>query len=306
LAIEWFARIITDSNSPDRNFEVDKNPRSAFAIDYIFDAENLALSVSGWKKPIPIIGIDTAMSLEGSKEKITVTARIGDQDGANLPWFEYADATLLYWWIDRDTIRIPVTVHRSEEGGGIHNLDLRIAGSDHLVSSPLLSIQMKANSSTIVATAPARPDSSSPSSTYPTRIVLIHIVAPIAVLVAGVVGIFLSAFGDSLTVLFAATMYGFLILAIIVSLWRCLGGPTLEDTVDRVHDCLDSWKENERLRRLPLDTFQDRLVQVYRNERVKAFLYVCANGWHPEREAARAAEKGQADVEKGESDSGRA
>jgi len=280
---------------PDQKFKVSANTRSAFALDYTFDADNFALSISGSQKPIPII--DTTLESAGAEEEINVSARIGDEDGANLPWFEYADAILLYWWIHRDTIVMPVVVRRSE-ANGVHILDLQISGSE-----PLLSIQMMSSDSTIIATVPARPDTSSPSLTYPIRIVLIHIVAPIAVLVAGVVWIFLEVFGSALGVLFVVGIYGFVILAIIISLWRCLRGPTLEVTFERVQAQLEEWKENERLRFLPLNAIQDRLEQGYHNEMVKSFLYICANGWHPEREAARIAEEEDTDVEKGGSDS---
>ena len=248
--------------------------------------------VSGWKTPIPIISKDLVKGF--AEEEITLTVWTGDQDGANLPWFDYADATLLFWWIQRDTMRhVPATIYRSQEEGGIYNLEVRLSGSD-----PLLSIKMTGKD--IVANVPVH--SSSPSSTYQIRIIILHIVAPVAVLVAGVTALTFYTFGNSFIILFAVAMYGFLIVAIIASLWRCLGGPSLEDSIDFVHDRLDMWRENERLRVLPLEFFQDRLVRVYSNQRVRAFLYVCQNGWHPEREAARAeaAQEEEPDVEKGD------
>lgn len=280
---------------PYQKFKVSANRRSAFALDYTFDENNFALSISGWHKPIPIIS--TTLEPAGAEEEINVSARTGDVDGANLPWFEYADAILLYWWLQKDTIDMSVIVHRSETTEA-HILDLQIPGG-----GSLLSIQMMSSNSTIIATVPARPDSSSPSLTYPIRIVLIHIVAPIAIFIDVVAGIFLEVFGNAFGVLFVIGVYGFVILAIIISLWRCLRGPSLEDTVERVQSHLEEWKENERLRFLPLNAIQERLEQGYRNERVRSFLNICANGWHPEREAARIAEEEQTDIEKVGNDS---
>ncbi|CAG8978379.1 hypothetical protein HYALB_00010398 [Hymenoscyphus albidus] len=37
-----------------------------------------------------------------------IIARLGDKDGANLPWFRFADAVLLYWWIHKDVVTIPI------------------------------------------------------------------------------------------------------------------------------------------------------------------------------------------------------
>lgn len=286
-------------NSPHGKFRVVPiSWYSAFALDYTLDVENLTLSVSGLQKPILLI--DPGLDLVKSEEQVNVTARAGDQDGANLPWFDYADATLLYWWIHRDTIDAPLKVFRSEDNG-VHRLDLQVAQYSRGSCDPLLSIQVKRNDSTIVATVPAKPVSSSPSRTYPIRVALLAVVAPVAVLLNEVVTAFLNVFGDVLVITFVVGVYGFMILAMLVSLWRCVGGPTLATTVEGVQGRLEKWKEYERLRLLRLDAVQDRLDQLYHNERIKAFLHICANGWHPEREAEKAAEQQQLDIEKADS-----
>jgi hypothetical protein len=71
----------------------------------------LTLSIPGVDKPIPIIYNDRAE--EGSADvslDISVQARIGDFDGANLPWFEYADSILLFWWIHKENADLPLSV----------------------------------------------------------------------------------------------------------------------------------------------------------------------------------------------------
>jgi hypothetical protein len=189
---------------------------------------------------------------------------------------------------------MPLTVCRSEDTG-TYNLNLQIQDRP---GEFLLSIQMRGNdSSTLSATVPTRLHSSSPSMTYPIRVALILIIAPVAIFVNEAAGVFFDAFGGILGV----ALYGFLILAVIISFWRCVGGPSLEDTVERVQDRLESWKENEMLRLLPLNSFQDRLDKMYQNERMKSFIYLCKNGWHPERDAERALQQEQTGVENGAS-----
>jgi hypothetical protein len=60
---------------------------------------------------------------------------------------------------------------------------------------------------------------------------------------------------------------------------------------------LDKLRENERLRGLRIEALQERLERVCQNERFKRAVEICRNGWHPEREMARAAEV-EIDVEK--------
>lgn len=46
-------------------------------------------------------------------EPMNLEAKMGDLDGINLPWFSKADGALLFWYIHRDTIDIPVRVRVS-------------------------------------------------------------------------------------------------------------------------------------------------------------------------------------------------
>ena len=70
----------------------------------------------------------------------------------------------------------------------MYSMDLKYAGR-HIINDPLLSIRVRGNdTSSFEVTVPARPLSSSPSRTYPIRIAIIHIIAPIAVFVNDYLG----------------------------------------------------------------------------------------------------------------------
>jgi hypothetical protein len=281
-----------------------KIPRQAFALDYTLDLNTLTLSISGAEKPIPIIYHDEAGedSADVSLD-VTVLARVGDADGANLPWFESADSILLFWWIHKETVDLPLSVGWSVEDENMYTMDLKYPGR-HIIDDPLLSVKLRGNdTASLLVTVPARPLSSSPSWTYPTRIAIIRIIAPIAVFVndhfGDAIGLLFSTILTVLEVLFIVFVHAFVILAIVVSLYRCVGGPSLDDTVQRAHDRIEVWKQNERLRFLRLEAVQEKLDRLYHNERVKVVIGVCRNGWHPERDRERAAQEEEADIEKG-------
>jgi hypothetical protein len=266
----------------------------------------LTLSISGADKPIPIISHDgteeesTDISLD-----ITALARVGDSDGANLPWFEYADSILLFWWIHKESVDLPLSVSWSVEEENMYSMDLKYAGR-HVIDDPLLSIRMRGNDTpSFEVTVPARPLSSSPSWTYPVRIAIIHIIAPIAVFVndylGDAIGSLFSTIFTAANVLFIVLVYVFVILAIVVSIYRCVGGPSLEVTVQRAHDCLETLKQNERLHFLHMEAVQERLDRLYHNKRIQLVIGVCRNGWHPERDRGMAAQEEEADIESGSS-----
>jgi hypothetical protein len=82
--------------------------RNSFALDCHYDADTGTLSF-GYKYPSPI----PAYKLFSSSEPFVSApfaayAKLGDQDGINMPWFPKADATLLFWEIHRDTRDIPL------------------------------------------------------------------------------------------------------------------------------------------------------------------------------------------------------
>jgi hypothetical protein len=266
----------------------------------------LTLSISGADKPIPIIYHDAAEAESADVSlDISVQARVGDSDGANLPWFEYADSILLFWWIDKENVDLPLSVSWPMEEENTYIMELKYPGR-HVIDDPLLSIRMRGNdTSSFEVTVPARPLSSSPSGTYPIRVVILNIIAPIAIFVNDYLGdaigfLFSTAF-TAVEVLLIVLVYLFVILTIVVSIYRCVGGPSLEDNIQRAHDWLEVLKQNERLRILHIETVQETLDRLYHNKGIQVVIGVCRNGWHPERDRERAAQEEEVDIEQASS-----
>jgi hypothetical protein len=167
----------------------------------------------------------------------------------------------------------------------------------------LLSIEIDgADASTLVVNAPEMPISSSPSSTYPLRVAIIQVIAPIAVFMNDFIG---NALGVIIKSLVAALYFGLIILlcgftalTVVSSLWRCFRGPSFVDTAGRVQGGLERLKSNERLRTMKIDGLCEKMESLCRNERFITFIKICENGWHPERNEAEVSEE-QTDVEKG-------
>jgi hypothetical protein len=116
-------------------------------------------------------------------------------------------------------------------------------------------------------------------------------------LLGGFVGQAIESVVTTIFVLFVIAVYGFFALAIVFSLWRCVGGPSFEVVVERTQARLAKLRENERLRGLRIEALQEGLERLCQNGRFKRAVDICMNGWHPEREMARAAEV-EIDVEK--------
>jgi len=282
-------------------FRIEHNNRQGFAIDYKLDMNDLTLTTDGSDHPLPIFKQD--QTVDSVTEQINATARIGDRDGANLPWFEFADAVLLYWWIQPDDLQVLVDIIWTVKGNGedpLRRMEVQVAG--HPSRRVLLTLEMQgSDTSSIVVGSPGRPYSFSPSKTYPIRVALIHVIAPTAVFVNDLLGNFVGQVIESVVtaifVLFVIAVYGFFALAIVFSLWRCVGGPSFEVVVERTQARLAKLRENERLRGLRIEALQEGLERLCQNERFKKAVDICRNGWHPEREMARAAEV-EIDVEK--------
>jgi hypothetical protein len=264
--------------------------------------DNLTLVISGAERQLPIFlpVFDNDQKARRVTEQVNATARIGDRDGANLPWFEFADAVLLYWWIEKDILPFTVDVTWTMEGtDSWRRMAVQVAGYPH--RRPLLTLEMQGSDvSSMVLETPERPYSFSPSRTYPARVALIHVLAPTAVFVNNLLGNFVGQMIESvvttLFVLFAVLVYSFAAMAIIFSVSRCIGGPSLEVTIERTQARLDRMRQHERLQFLRIHALQERLDRICDNQRFKFFVEICRNGWHPERDAAKQAE-GEIDVE---------
>ena len=271
--------------------------RQGFALDYKLDLDTLTLTIGGAEYAVPIFQVD--QKIEPVTEQLNATARLGDSDGANLPWFEFADAVLLYWWIQRDNLEYPVDITWSIEEGDLRRMEVQIAGRPN--SRPLLTLEMHGfDASSVVVEAPERPYSFSPSKTYPLRVVIIRVIAPTSVflykLLGNAVGQAIQSIVTGFFVLFVVMVYAFLGLAIIFSIWGCMGGPSFEVVVERTQARLERLRQNERLQVLRIEALQERLDRLCQNKRFQAAVEICRNGWHPERQAR--SDEVEADVEK--------
>ena len=132
----------------------------------------MALSVSGLEEPVPIRQ-PSSIGVDGETLLLNVTARAGNSDGANLPWFQYADAILLTWTIERHSIEFPVKV-RWTATENEQTMELQTMNS-----KSLLAIQTDGDrAATLAAVIPPPPHSVSPSVTYPIRAEIIKVLAP--------------------------------------------------------------------------------------------------------------------------------
>ena len=227
-------------------------------------------------------------------------SRVGDIDGANLPWFSFADSVLLFWWIHKENADLDVSLQWKAGPNDIRRLEIHPAAKPW--DDPLLSIEIVgANPGTIVVDVLKAPLSSSPSLTYPIRVAIIHVIAPTAVfvndLLGNTVGVVIEYVLTTLELIILFGLYPFLVLAVVFSFWRCLKGPSFEDTVERIQGRLERLSENERLRVLRIHVLGEKLGAICQNGRFMAVVDICRNGWHPERDRAVAAEV--ADVERG-------
>lgn len=187
-----------------------------------------------------------------------------------------------------------------EAESGLRRTEIHIPGRPG--RRALLTIEMQgSDTSSIVVEAPERPYSSSPSKTYPIRVALIRILAPTAVYVndflGNAVGQVIQSMLTAIFILLGAFVWGFGIMAVIFSIWRCVGGPSFEAVLERTQARLDRLSRNESLQYLRIDVLQVTLDRVCRNERFRSVVDICRHGWHPEKQAAGAAEV-DADVEK--------
>jgi hypothetical protein len=198
---------------------------------------------------------------------------MGDRDGANLPWFEFTDAVLPYWWIQKDNLEFPLDISWSVEAkGDLRRMEVQVA--ERLNSRPLLTLEIHGfDASSVVAEAPERPSSFSPSRTYPVRVAIIRVIALTSVflykLLGNAVGQAIPSIVTALFILFVIGVYGFLALAIVFSIWGCVGGPSFEVVVERTQARLDGMRQNERLPVLRIEALQDSLDRLCQNQRFK-------------------------------------
>lgn len=222
--------------------------RRGFALDYKLNISSLTLAVSGLEQPLDIFRHALAED-NGRKEEVNATARAGDTDGANLPWFPPADATLLFWEIHQEYATVPLTIQRSAQGAGeAQTFDILLNEREH-GDHALLSLKMWGNdTSTIRASVPIRPHSSSPSYTYPIRIAIIRALAPFSLLIAAAFE-FLAVLLSSLAIwIFAALCFG-LVVSVIVAGGMYYLGKRPEEVIDMARDEWQKLRDSEMMQK---------------------------------------------------------
>jgi hypothetical protein len=239
--------------------------------------------------PIPIVNLDS--NTNSTEYFMEVPARVGDGTGVSIEWFDFADDVLFGWWTSRQDndyyMKLPLQISWSEETGEnvvIYKMYIDVAGTN---CAPLLSISVDLSDlSTLTASVPEIPKSSSPSYTYPIRLACILVVANIAIFVNEHLESAIGYVGNALLLMVIIGGSVFLAVVLIVLVWRGVGGPSLADMVQGTQDRLDRLKEKEWLRFLHggIESVQIGLDRWYTNVYTARVIDACANGWHPEKE----------------------
>jgi len=274
------------------------NSRRYFALSFQLHAEDMTLSVSGVDTRLSLLRASVGtVGLTEPIQNLNATAQVGDGDGANLPWFETADAALLFWQIHRENVVVPLTARWTAAE------DLQVlaitAGQE-----TVLEIRIQPNNPvTISAAVPKRPDSSSPSRTYPIRVLVICVLAPTSVFFNDYFTGFFSTIIFSVLFAFTILIYPLVAVACVVSLWRCMGGVSLEALIGRTRLYLENLDRYETLL-APLMAALTKMQAALTNEGwVQWAFEICKDGWHPERTRARRMEA-EIDIEKEASSDG--
>lgn len=222
--------------------------RQGFALYYQLNTTSRTLAVSGLEKPIDIFRHASAED-NGHTEEVSATARAGDTDGANLPYFPEADALLLFWQIHQEYATIPLRlVWSTQEAEDVQKFDILLNDQGH-GEDALLSLTMKGEHiSTLRASFSPEPRSSSPSNTYPLRAAIIRALAPFSIILATVFGPLPGLFGFLVSWIFKGICFG-LVVSVVVSIYMCYSGKRLHELVDMAGDELQKVRDSEMMRR---------------------------------------------------------
>ncbi|KAL7960786.1 hypothetical protein V8C34DRAFT_275712 [Trichoderma compactum] len=231
-----------------KSAKVPDGSRQGFALDYHLNISSRILAVSGLEKPIDLFRHASA-EYNGHTEEASATARAGDTDGANLPWFAEADALLLFWQIHQEYATVPLRlVWSTQEAGDVQKFDILLNDGEH-GDDALLSLTMKGkHTSTIKASFSPQPPSSSPSNTYPLRAAIIRALAPFSIILAAVFGILAGLFGILASWIFKGICFG-LVVSGVAAIYMCYSGKRPHELVDMVGDELQKVRDSEMMRR---------------------------------------------------------
>lgn len=187
-------------------------------------------------------------------EPLTMTpmsAPTGDTDGISLPWFDTADAVLMYHFIHRDSALITLElVYR--EGGRKLNIWPAGASQDHakLLFSVTVNDEAENDDDFILeASVPRSPLSSTPSPIYELRLVLLTCLAPLTIIFMGAITGAMFIISTALSLLFRS----FWVVAFLLLIrWLYKGRPPVDEFVQEVTndlrglaDRVQNWRKEE-------------------------------------------------------------
>ncbi|KAL6791849.1 hypothetical protein J3E68DRAFT_54686 [Trichoderma sp. SZMC 28012] len=231
-----------------KSAQVPDGSRQGFALYYQLNTTSRTLAVSGLEKPIDIFRHASAED-SGHTEEVSATARAGDTDGANLPYFPEADALLLFWQIHQEYATVPLRlVWSAQETEDVQKFDILLNDGGH-GEDALLSLSMKGDHiSTLRASFSPEPRSSSPSSTYPLRAAIIRALAPFSIILATVFGPLPAIFGFLVSWIFKGICLG-LVVSGIAAVYMCYSGKRPHELVDMLGDELQKVRDSETMRK---------------------------------------------------------
>jgi len=209
--------------------------RRSFALDYaiLIPTQSLRLGYHTF------LNITPPAVLPFISAPLIARATTGDQDGACPPWFSYADATLLSsqadiygqdiaslslraWWTESGRLEIwPDSQHWGNDSLNTPNLSL----------SPLLSIEnyTPGTQARFRAILPTKVSSSSPSYTYPIRVMILKVLKPTALALLEFLGV-LNGIFTALWSFIGLVAKGLIIyMAAVALLWLIKGKPPFQE-----------------------------------------------------------------------------
>lgn len=220
-------------------------------------------------------------------------ARTGCADGINLPWFDFADSILLFWWIHQDNLEVDLTARWTWDKGvmpKVQILELMLEVHDRKPNAyPLLSIQVKLNGENaeiIKAIFPTVPTSSSPTVTYPVRVAIACILTRPTLTILAILN-FLWKVREKLGSAYSIPANSFLILAGFCSFLRCTSGPSFEVAMENIQEKLEISKRRYEGNRSLVSMYtliehvQKVVEAVSQSEGVMWMVGICRVGWHP-------------------------
>jgi hypothetical protein len=207
--------------------------RRSFALDYTIDIPNQSFHLGTDSH----LNITPPAILPFVSSPFDTRAKAGDQDGINLPWFSYADATLLFGQSDihgQDTAILSLRARWTESGRFELWPDSHYWTNDSSKTpalSPLLSLEnyRKNNHAQFHAILPAETPSFSPSYTYPVRVMILRILKPTGLMLGEFLGVLGSIGSVIWNLVTLVAQWLILYMVVVVVVWCIRGRPPFRE-----------------------------------------------------------------------------